>query len=132
MLSIGYGGGEGLAAVDGVAVPASSSDWFPGQLGPGGRVLNEDGTQWIFPHRHDMGICLKQIRRNGRLYNRGPDPRGTSRSNFFRETFCYRTTGDKEYYGDAQVRTQATTSTMRLPAVFLRGCLWRTGPCEEG
>lgn len=115
VLSIGYGAGEGLPSVAGQDVP-SGDEWFPAQPGPKGRVLSEDGKNWIFPHRFDMNVCLASVRENGRLYGRAPDPKGTSRSNFFRETFVYRTTGEKEYYGNAPELAKQVEDS--LTAVF--------------
>ena len=112
VLSIGYGAGEGLPELAGRKAPARLGQrWFPGQPGPAGRVLNENGTEWIFPHRYDMAVCLPSIRENGKLYGRENDPEGTSRTNFFRETWAYRTTGPMQYYGkDPQLAKQVEKS----------------------
>ena len=108
VLSIGYGAGEGVASLNGVDVPDPATlgtKHFPGEPGPGGRVLNEDGTEWIFPHRFDMGVCLGPLRdADGMLYGRPNDKKGTSRTNFFRESFMYGVAGDPgnlQYFGEA-------------------------------
>ena len=56
VLSIGYGAGEGLPELAGRKAPTRLGQrWFPGQPGPAGRVLNENGTEWIL--RAAAGRC---------------------------------------------------------------------------